>query len=389
MRVLQVHNHYRQPGGEDAVVQSDAALLRGAGHEVLGHFEQNPTAASATAARLATASWNPAARRRLRQVAEDVRPDVAHVHNTWFVLTPAAIAGLCDAGVPVVMTLHNFRVACAAATLFRDGSPCTDCVGTHPWRGLQHRCYQGSAVASMAAASTIAFARRSGVWYEGVERFLPLTNFVRDIAIRSGIPAEKIIVRSNVVDDPGPRSQPPSASRTLLYVGRIHVEKGIDVLLEAWRRAAPEHLRLEIIGEGKHRAALERGAPPGVRFRGWADSGGVRDAMRSARALVFPSVSHEGQGLTVLEAFGAGLPVLCSDLGGPASEVGGVAADWLVPPGDVTAWAAALVRLESRSDIDAVGRLARARYDDRYTPQAGLQTLEAAYAEAIKAHREV
>jgi hypothetical protein len=160
LRVLQVHTHYREEGGEDSVVRAEAELLRSAGHDVVVHQARNPSGALATGASLAMSPWNPLAAREVRRLAERVRPDVAHVHNTWYALSPSVLAALSAAAVPVVMTLHNYRLLCANAQLFRDGRPCEDCVGSHPWHGVRHRCYRGSALASAPAAATIAFNGR-------------------------------------------------------------------------------------------------------------------------------------------------------------------------------------------------------------------------------------
>ena len=117
---------------------------------------ENPQRPGPAAASLLASAWNPAAARALRAEARRVRPDVAHVHNTWFALTPAVAAALDGAGVPVVMTLHNYRILCANASLYRDGRPCEDCVGSHPWHGVRHRCYRDSLASSTAVAATAA-----------------------------------------------------------------------------------------------------------------------------------------------------------------------------------------------------------------------------------------
>ena len=217
-----------------------------------------------TAAAMLASPWNPAAARRLRAAARRARPDVAHVHNTWFALTPSVVAALDGIVVPVVVTLHNYRLLCANASLFRDGRPCQDCVGTHPWHGVQHRCYRGSAVSSTAVAATIAVNRALGTWERHVRLFLALNDFARDRFVAGGLPADRVWVKPNSVGDPGPRAGPPSRSRTVLVAGRLTPEKGVGVLLEAWRRLAPADLELVIAGDGPMRAELERAAPGGA-----------------------------------------------------------------------------------------------------------------------------
>jgi glycosyltransferase involved in cell wall biosynthesis len=379
MRILQVHTRYRYEGGEDAVVRAEAALLARAGHEVVPFLAENPGGAGPTAAAMLASPWNPAAARRLRAAARRARPDVAHVHNTWFALTPSVVAALDGMGVPVVVTLHNYRLLCANASLFRDGRPCQDCVGTHPWHGVQHRCYRGSAVSSAAVAATISLNRALGTWDRHVRLFLALNDFARDRFVAGGLPADRVWVKPNSVADPGGRSGRPSASRTVLFAGRLVPEKGVGVLLEAWRRLAPAGLELVVAGDGPMRAELERRPPPSVRFCGQLEPAAVRDWMLRSRALVFPTWLYEGQPMSVLEAFAAGLPVLASRLGGNAELVGGLGDGWLAPAQDPDALAGRLATLADDALVDRAGAAARRLYEERFAERHNLRALEAAY----------
>ena len=378
MRILQVHTRYREAGGEDAVTRAEAALLAGAGHDVVTYVVQNPQQRVATAASLLASAWNPVAAARLRAVARRVRPDVAHVHNTWFALSPSVVAALDGAGVPVVMTLHNYRLLCANASLFRDGRPCEDCVGTHPWHGVRHRCYRRSVVGSAAAAATIAANRTLGTWNRHVGLFLALNEFARRRFVAGGLPADKVRVKPNFVLDPGQRAAPPSRSRTVLYVGRLTPEKGVGDLLDAWRALAPADLELVVIGDGPLRAELARRPPPAVRFAGRLDPKAVQEWMLRSRALVFPTWLFEGQPISVLEAFACGLPVLASRLGGNAELVGRGGAGWLVPSRDPAALARALGALDDPG-VDQAGERARRLYEQDFGDRRNLRLLEAAY----------
>jgi glycosyltransferase involved in cell wall biosynthesis len=379
MRILQVHTRYRYEGGEDAVARAEAALLTQAGHQVIPYVAENPVGAGPTASAMLASPWNPAAARRLRAAARRARPDVAHVHNTWFALTPSVVAALDGIGVPVVATLHNYRLICANASLFRDGRPCEDCVGTHPWHGVQHRCYRGSAVSSAAVAATISLNRAVGTWDRHVGLFLALNDFARDRFVAGGLPADRVWVKPNSVADPGPRPGPPSGSRTVLFAGRLTPEKGAGVLLEAWRRLAPAGLELVVAGDGPMRAELERRPPPGVRFLGQLDPAAVQGWMLRSRALVFPTWLYEGQPMSVLEAFAAGLPVLASRLGGNAELVGALGDGWLAPARDPAALAERLADLADDASVDQAGAAARRLYEERFAERHNLRALEAAY----------
>jgi glycosyltransferase involved in cell wall biosynthesis len=385
MRILQLHTHYRQPGGEDRVVETEAALLRAAGHEVSTLRSRNPEGASA-AATFAAAPWNPAAARRVRRAVEAYGPDVIHVHNTWFAMSPAVLPPLRELGVPVVMSLHNYRLICAAGTLFRDGAPCEDCVGDHPWHGVAHRCYRDSVPSSTIAASTIALHRRLGTWDRQVDRFLALTEFGRREFISGGLRGDRIGVKSNSVDDPGPRPRPPSASDTVVFLGRLSEEKGAQVLLDAWERAGTD-LRLVIVGTGPLEPQLRTRASATVDLVGSLHSTEVADLLLSARALVFPSIWFEGQGLVALEAAASGVPVLLSDLGAMADlfapEEGGLH----FPPGDRSALARRLEQLEDDRLVDQQGALARRRFEERYTHQVAVRCLEQTYEQTLAGRR--
>jgi glycosyltransferase involved in cell wall biosynthesis len=384
VRILQVHTRYRERGGEDAVVKAEAELLRAAGHEVVQWQAQNPQGTSGAVAALALSPWNFRAARSLGRVATRRRPQVAHVHNTWFAMSPSVLPALRRAGVPVVMTLHNYRLLCANGVLFRDGRPCEDCIGTHPWHGLRHRCYRDSALQSLPAAGTIAFHGLLGTWRREVSLFLALNEFSRARFVRGGLPPERIHVKPNFVADPGPRTVPNSASPTVLYVGRLVAEKGLGVLLEAWRRAAVGSLELVIVGDGPMRPALQRLAVPGVRFAGRLPAEEVRRRMLAARALVLPSLSYEVQPMAALEAVAAGVPVLASDIGGMPDLLRPLGSGWLVPPGVEEAWAAELGRLTDARLVEQGGRQARATYEQSFTEASALHALEAAYELALR-----
>src|ERR1700722_19262015 len=240
MHILQVHNSYRQRGGEDTVVAADAQLLRSAGHDVTQYIVPNPVGSVETAVRLGLSLWNPAAGRRFREQLEAAMPDVVHIHNTWFSVTPSVAYEARRAGVPVVMTLHNYRLSCANGQFFRNGRQCTDCLKGTALNGLLHRCYQDSYAASAFAAANTGIHRQLGTWKKNVDLFLCLTEFAKARFIEAGIPEDKLRVRHNCQPDPGERTVPASSSHQVAYIGRLASEKGVRGLLESWRLARLE-----------------------------------------------------------------------------------------------------------------------------------------------------
>ena len=303
------------------VVDQERSLLESAGHTVEQCIAHNPTGVVNSVNALLRAPWNRAAAQRVVTAAQTFQPDVVHVHNTWFALSPAVISGLASAGFKVVVTLHNFRTACANGLLLRKGRVCDLCVGSHAGHAVLHRCYRDSALMSVPAALAIEVPRRRGVWARDVARFLVLDNDAIPDLVASGIPADRITVRPNFAADPGARTLPPSAADDVIYLGRLSPEKGPQVLMEAWRRATPAGLRLRFYGDGPLRGALEASAANGASLEGRLPRGDVAALLREARALVFPSTCREAGPLVPIEAAAAGLPIIMSNVVGMADQV--------------------------------------------------------------------
>lgn len=362
------------------VVDIERAMLEEGGHTVHGHLLENPSAAGATLAALARAAWNRNAAAGVVAAARHFGADVVHVHNTWFALSPAVFPAVKAAGFPVVTTLHNYRLACVNALLYRDERPCLDCVGRLPWPGVVHRCYRESATQSSVVAVTIATHRLRHTWDRDVDLMIVLTRFAAEIVARSGIPEGRIVVKPNVVDDPGPRTRPPSTSDTVLYVGRLTEDKGILDLIAAWGKAKPAGIAMTVIGDGPLRDKVESAGAIGVTALGRLSPDEVRRHMLGARALVLPSRWFEGMPMVLLEAMAAGLPVLVPDHG-DLTEIAGEGGIRFEPC-DVGSLADALALLEDGRRVDRHGAAARAVYLDRHQPSRGVTRLLEIYERA-------
>ncbi len=382
MKILQVHNSYLDAGGEDQVVRAEAEALRAAGDEVIAAHTSNPDRFARQSTNLALAPWNPKSARWMTSMVDEHDPDVAHVHNTWYRLTPSVITALKRRSVPVIMTVHNYRLICANAVFFRDGSPCTDCLGNQPWRSIVHRCYRGSAAQSLVAAGTIAINRSAKTWENGVDRFVVATEFVQERLVEAGFARDRLRIVPPLVPDAGPRTQPPSASSVVLYVGRVDEGKGLQAVFEAWRDV-PAPLELLVVGTGPLRASLEALALPRVRFSGWIERADLDQILRTSRAMVFPSVFFETLGLSLVESLAAGLPVIAGSVGTRPEVLGNSGAGWLIDPSDVDAWGVALRALADDDAVDRAGEAARVRYERVFAPALALQRLRAVYGEVV------
>jgi glycosyltransferase involved in cell wall biosynthesis len=382
VRILQLHARYRHEAGEDTVVEAEAAMLRRGGHDVVQLHAPAPVGKVAAARLLAQSPWNLGAARAVERAVAEHAPDVAHVHNTWFSLSSSVFSPLSRARVPAVMTLHNYRLACVRRDLYRDGAPCTACLGRSPTAGVLHRCYQGSFVASTIAATELSVHRARNTLGQ-VSRFIAPTGFAAGLLTGAGVPAERLVVKPHFTDDPGGRNRPCSSAHDVLYVGRLAPGKGVEELLAAWTRADRRPLKLVVVGDGPLRAELERRPSRGVRFIGWEARPEVLERMRSARALAFPSTWYEPFGMVLIEALAAGLPIVGFDAGGARQIVPPDLRDLLVPVGDVDRLAGALSTLQDDALVDRLSSCARQRFEAEFTATRNLPLLEDVYRSVL------
>jgi glycosyltransferase involved in cell wall biosynthesis len=372
MRVLVVHNRYVSavPSGENAVVDEEVAALREAGVEVLTHIRSSDEIAALSPARRAALATRPIRSgedaRQVRSLLRGV--DVLHLHNPYPLVSPWVVRVAHRAGVPVVQTVHNYRHACVNGSLFRDGGPCTDCLRhTTRWPGVVHGCYRGSVPQSVVL--TTAEHLHTGTW-RMVSRYLVLTAFA---ARTLGLPASKVVVRPNSAPDPG---SPAPQGFGYLFVGRLDEEKGVLLLLDAWR-SVPPGSRLTVIGDGRHRAAVESLAAtrPDLVYLGAQPPSRVAAEMDAAAAVVVPSVCYEGFPRVLAESFARGRSVLATDVG-PLPEVVTPDVGWTAPA-TPEAFARAL---SSPPPLAPLGAGARARYLRDLTPERSLRRLLDTYA---------
>lgn len=378
-RILQIHTRYREPGGEDVVADAERRLLEASGHEVVTVRCNSSDSSWRAAVQLASYAWNPISAATIMKVAKETQPDIAHFHNTWFAVSPTVLRSLKRAGIPTVVTIHNYRLMCANAQLMRNGAPCELCVGVVPWRAVQYRCYRDSSAASMAAGLGVQVHRSLGTWKRGVDQFLAPTEFLRERLIAAGLPEERIVVHPNFVADPGPRAEPPSASRRVVYVGRLSDEKGLAVALEAWRRASLRGLEFAIVGDGPQREDLVRNADDSVSFLGRLSQHEVHELLLTSRAMVSPSLWYEVHPLAVLEAFAAGVPVLGSAIGGLGEAIAPLGSQWGVVPGSIDAWTSALTCLVDDAIVEAGSTTARHLFETRYSTSIARRNLGVVY----------
>jgi glycosyltransferase involved in cell wall biosynthesis len=388
--ILGVHNRYQQAGGEDVVFEAEMALLESVGHRVGRFVVDNSTIPDSLGmvdrVRLAARTiWSRQSAVHIRQAIRAFRPDVVHVHNTFPLLSPAIYEACASERVPVVQTLHNYRLVCPTATLFRDGHPCEDCVG-HRLRlpGVLHACYQDSRVKSAVVAGMLAFHDARGTW-DRVTTYIALSEFSRSVFVRGGLSADRIVVKPNFIEpDPGGRRADGDA---FVFVGRLAPEKGLDTLLRAWS-LVPQDVRIVIVGDGPMAAGVEEAAAMhgNIEMLGRRDRQEVLSIMAASRAVIVPSVWYEGAPLTVLEAFGCGAPVIASRLGSLEEAIDHGRTGLHFAPGRADELAGAVTWMTKHADeARAMGNAARAEYLSRYTGKRNYADLLSIYKGALAA----
>jgi glycosyltransferase involved in cell wall biosynthesis len=382
-RVLQLHTRYRQAGGEDEVVEAERRLLEAAGVQVSQVIFENADLRESRSwagdLRLAaSAIWSRAAEARVKAAIVANRPQVMHVHNTFPAASPSVYAAAAAYGVPVIQTLHNYRFVCPAATAFRDGHACTDCVGrVVPWPAVIHACVRHSRPQSAVAAATLTVHRAGGTFSRGISGYVSLTSFQRDLMIRGGLPADRIRVIPNFLEpDPGMGSDLRAG---VLFVGRLAPEKGVSALLEA-SKVAPGVVR--VVGGGPLAPLVEQADAEGhVVYLGRRTRASVVDELRGSIALVLPSVWFEGFPIVLLEAFATGTPVIASRIGSLAELIEDKVTGLLAEPNDADDLAGRIRWATSHPDeMRRMGLNARQRYEGRFRGQMHLAALFEAYA---------
>jgi glycosyltransferase involved in cell wall biosynthesis len=381
MKILQLHNRYRQRGGEDGVVEAEAELLRSHGQVVEQLIVENPSSDIRAAAQLAVSSWNRASADQVRNRIDAEDPDLVHVHNFWFVLTSAAVNTAARMR-PTLVTLHNYRLACLNSQFQRDGRVCTDCLGRRPFPGVIHACYRDSRLASAAAAAAQLVVRQTGVLDRPEVTVLVHTPFAREVASQTGLNPERVRIHENFVADPGPRLQAAEKSDEVLFVGRLSAEKGVDLALSVWERSASAGLRLTVIGDGPETQALTtRAVGTGVQLVGRLSADQVRRKMAEARCLLVPSRWFESQPLVILEALAAGLPVIATDWPPIRSILESMPTGALIP---LQAWERdGFGHMADDSWISSSSASARAVYTSRFTPEVAYRRLMSIYSDVI------
>jgi glycosyltransferase involved in cell wall biosynthesis len=407
VKIVVVHSRYRSvaPSGENRVVDQEGEALAALGHEVT-RFERRSDdiegwSKARKAALPAKVVWNGAARRELRAVLREHRPDVVHLHNTFPLLSASVLYACQDESVPVVATIHNYKLACASGDFFRDGSVCHDCSGGLPGPALRHGCYRGSLPATAPVALAMTAHRQA--WRRLVSAYAFISAAQRDLLGGVGLPRERMFVRHNLIPArvaQGRRPAPGGAERqpVVMYAGRLDAAKGLPVLMAGWDRylaiaasrggaGRTPGLSLLIAGSGPLEPAVTEWAAtrPSVRLAGQLDPAACAQAMASARAVILPSAWEETFGLAAVEAMALGVPPVAAGHGSFPELITDGVDGVLFRPRDADALASAISDADQYPERYAeCGDRARKTYEQRFDPADSMQRLLDIYQYAIE-----
>ena len=388
MKIFVVHNSYKLDGGEDSVKKNEVALLRNNGKCVECLSVSNELIDSVFRKIIATFSSIFSLSSYLSNYFRIIRarPNVVHVHNYFPLVSPAIFYACSAAGVPVVHTLHNYRAICPTALLMHEGKIEERSVKGSSWWAVYRRVYRDSWVGTLALAVMIEIHKRGGTWKRKVDRFIALTEFSRKKYIEAGWPEDKIVVKPNFTEDPYGGSEIVAKRGGYgIFVGRLSSEKGINLLLDAWRNI---DLRLKVAGRGELVSYVQRQASRNIEYVGSKMKSEVLDLVQHADFIVMASTWYEGFPMVLVEAFSCGTPALVPRLGsmeeivrdgitGLHFEAGNAddlnkKAQWMI---------------DHPAEARKMGENARREYLNKYTPEQNYEMLMDIYQEAIEESR--
>jgi glycosyltransferase involved in cell wall biosynthesis len=391
MKLILVHNSYQQRGGEDVAFEQEVELLRNHGHQVVVYRRTNTEFQTySPLQRLGLAKrvvWASDSHDEIARLIQQERPELVHVHNTFLMISPSVYSACKDAGVPVVQTLHNYRLLCPGANLLRNGQACDQCVRGSLLHSVVHGCYRDSRSSTAVLALMLSVHRTRHTWSEMVDCYIALTQFAAKKFVESGFLADKFVVKPNFVHpDPGVRK---GSGEYMVYIGRLSAEKGIDTLLQAWKQIRG-HVPLLIIGDGPLHDKLksEFQNDSRLRFCGSLPRAEVFEVLKNARFLVVPSRCYENFPMAIAEAYACGVPVIASDLGAMRELVVQGRTGLLFRQGDAPHLAELVDWAWRHADLRPMGNECRAEYELKYSADRNYELLMSIY-ERITAARHV
>lgn len=389
LKILQVHNYYQIPGGEDTVVANEKKLLEDHGHEVVQYSRNNSELKEFSKVRKLllpfTTIFNPRTYKEIKKVINEQNIDIVHVHNTLNLVSPAVYYAALSCKVPVVQTVHNFRLLCPGATCYRDGHICEDCVENGLSCAVKHSCYRESKVQTLVCVVNTWIHRMTGIY--GKLNYICLTEFNKEkLLLLKQIKPEQIYIKPNFVVNELTTIPYENRPNQYIFAGRLEKLKGIDILFEAWKQMGDSAPALIVCGTGPMedwcKDFIVKNKLRNIEIRGFVPNIEAKKLIANSKALILPTQCYEGFPMTIVEAYSVGTPVIGSNIGNAGSVI------------EEGITGAKFEYNSCYSLVDAVRRIpnyeikicstTKATYVEKYSEEQNYQTLEAIYETAVK-----
>lgn len=391
MKLLLIHNSHRSgsSSGDDVIFRKEAELLRRKGHKVIQYNPSNdefddggPLKKLSTVLQI---PWSFSSARRIRKIVREEKPDIAHVHNFFPLISPSVYHTLKAEGIPIVQTLHDFRFLCSMAFFMRGGRICEECRDGSVFKSIRYGCFKNSRLQSIPVALMLKLHQALNTFKNKIDAYICLTESQKKIFSDSGFAEEKLFIKPNFVEDTFDGNGNGRGDYAV-FIGRLGEEKGLLTLIEAWR-ALPD-VPLKIVGNGpyaeKSKKIVHAFGIKNIEFMGYRPHRECMETLKGARFLVMPSICYETFGLTIVEAFSLAKPVIASNLGAMADLVDDGVAGYLFEPGNAADLANKVRKLWSDpQDCPALGQNARKEYEEKYTPEKNYEMLMGIYEKVV------
>lgn len=385
--ILIVHNYYQIPGGEDTVVTNEMQMLKDHGHEVTLYTRNNNELKTMSKVKKLllpfVTVFNPRTYRDIRKIIKENNIEIVHVHNTLSLISPSVYYAALSMKVPVVQTVHNFRLLCPGATFYRDGHICEDCVTKGLGCAIKHNCYRNSKTQTLACVISTKIHRMTGIY--GRINYICLTEFNKEKLLNlKQIKPERVFVKPNFVVNNEEFIPAEKRENQFVFAGRLDKLKGIDILLEAWRQMGEKAPKLVVCGTGLLEDWCRKFATENkcnVEFKGLVNNKEVKRIIARSKALILPTQWYEGFPMVIIEAYSVGTPVICSDLGNCGNIVENSENGWKFVHNSIESIIHVINYCEmSDSNYDKILEL----FDEKYSERINYKLLSIIYGDILE-----
>ena len=380
MKVLLVHNFYQRSGGEETVFEEELKLIKKHGIEVINYHQNNSSiqGVSAKIGAFFRTIYSKKTVREIKAILREKKPDLVHVHNFFPLISPSVFYAAKSMNIKTVFTLHNYRIICPTATFLHNGKVVLNSIKS-PWWAFFKKTYRNSAIGTLALCLMIDIHRRIGTWNTKVDRFIVLNEFSKDLFVKWGLSKKKIIVKPNFVSNAGRNENEANVEKEdhALFVGRISEEKGINVLLDAWKEI---NRKLVIVGDGPLKEKYVKEGNTNIVWKGHLPKEKILSEMAKAKFLILPSICFENCPMVILESFSVGTTALVSEIGGLPNIVKHGINGYNFKVGDAISLRDNVIRMfENPNKIKELSQNAHLDYLENYTDKQNLAALLSIY----------